>query len=580
MTIRVLPEALASRIAAGEVIERPASAAKELVENALDAKATRICVTCVAGGKERLVVEDNGGGMSAEELALSVLRHATSKIETLEDLERIETLGFRGEALASLAAVSELEIRSRTRDASQGSMIRIRGNEAEPVLPISSDFGTRIQADHLFYNLPARRKFLKTSLSEFRKCHGVVTNYAIAYPEVEFLLTNEGKTSFHSKAGGDRKKVLECVWGRGDIRSASFEYGSVSVEAWFRPEPERSRMQLLAYVNGRLFFDPVIRAAISRVCHDPSGQWAFFLRLAPENVDVNIHPAKTEVRFLVPGDVFEAVRSSVALLMEPGHSLSIPVPFVTRRVAESGTGAPDRGRASFRSAPAGFGTAIRDVQPLFGRVSTPWTSEEPVADETPHDISEPREDVRFLAQNAEGYLLFEDEAGLVLMDPHAAQERVQYERIRRRLLTANPEQGVLSVVPLPPSLSLEIEENQDSLESLGFSFERKDGELRITRLPSCAELGSPEAALRVALEVVGWRTDACFGDLRDVYWKTCATVACHASLPLGKRLCEAEALALWNDLSGCETPASCPHGRPTTLRISRATISSHFGREK
>ena len=316
MTIRVLPEALASRIAAGEVIERPASAAKELVENALDAKATRICVTCVAGGKERLVVEDNGSGMSAEELALSVLRHATSKIETLEDLERIETLGFRGEALASLAAVSELEIRSRTRDASQGSMIRIRGNEAEPVLPISSDFGTRIQADHLFYNLPARRKFLKTSLSEFRKCHGVVTNYAMAYPEVEFLLTNEGKTSFHSKVGGDRKKVLECVWGRGDIRSASFEYGSVSVEAWFRPEPERSRMQLLAYVNGRLFFDPVIRAAISRVCHDPSGQWAFFLRLAPENVDVNIHPAKTEVRFLVPGDVFEAVRSSVALQLE------------------------------------------------------------------------------------------------------------------------------------------------------------------------------------------------------------------------------------------------------------------------
>ena len=580
MTIRVLPEELASRIAAGEVIERPASAVKELVENALDAKATRICVTCVAGGKERLVVEDNGGGMSAEELSLSVLRHATSKIATLDDLERIDTLGFRGEALASLAAVSELEIRSRTRDASQGSMIRIRGNEAEPVLAVSSDFGARIQADHLFYNLPARRKFLKTALSEFRKCHGVVTNYAIAYPEVEFLLTNEGKTSFHSKAGGDRKKVLESVWGRGDIRSASFEYGSASVEAWRRPEPERSRMQLLAYVNGRMFSDPAIRAAISRVCHDPSGQWAFFLRLAPENVDVNIHPAKTEVRFLVPGDVFEAVRSSVALLMETGHSLSIPVSSGARRGAENGADVSDRGHASYRSAPHGYGATIRDVQPLFARVSTPWTSEKPDADETPSDVSAPRADVRFLAQNADGYLLFEDETGLVLMDPHAAQERVQYEKIRRRLLTANAEQGVLADVSLPPSLSLEVDENRGSLESLGFSFERKDGELRMTRLPSCAEAASPEAALRVALEVVGWRTDACSGDLREVYWKTCATVACHASLPLGKRLCDAEALALWNDLSLCETPASCPHGRPTTLRISRTTISSHFGREK
>ncbi len=580
MTIRVLPEELASRIAAGEVIERPASAAKELVENALDAKATRISVTCVAGGKERLVVEDNGGGMSAEELAVSVLRHATSKIATLEDLERIDTLGFRGEALASLAAVSELEIRSRTRDASQGSMIRIRGNAAEPVLAIPSDYGTRIQADRLFYNLPARRKFLKTALSEFRKCHGVVTNYAIAYPEVEFLLTNEGKTSFHSKADGDRKKVLESVWGRGDIRSASFEYGSACVEAWRRPEPEKSRVQLLAYVNGRMFSDPAIRAAVSRVCRDPSGQWAFFLRLSPENVDVNIHPAKTEVRFLVPGDVFEAVRSSVALLMGTGHSLPIPVPFEPLRTAESRRSASDDERAPFRSAPAGYGAAIRDVQPLFARVSAPWTSEKTVADETSPDVSEPRADVRFLAQNDDGYLLFENETGLVLMDPHAAQERVQYERIRRRLLTANAEQGVLSDVPLPPSLSLEVEEKQDSLESLGFAFERKDGELRITRLPSCAEAGSPEAALRVALEVVGWRTDACFGDLRDVYWKTCATVACHASLPLGKRLCEAEALALWDDLSRCETPASCPHGRPTTLRISSAAISEHFGREK
>ena len=580
MTIRVLPEELASRIAAGEVIERPASAAKELVENALDAKATRICVTCVAGGKERLVVEDNGGGMSAEELSLSVLRHATSKIAKLEDLERIDTLGFRGEALASLAAVSELEIRSRTRDASQGSMIRIRGDAAEPVSPVSSDFGTRIQADHLFYNLPARRKFLKTALSEFRKCHGVVTNYAIAYPEVEFLLTNEGKTSFHSKVGGDRKKVLECVWGRGDIRSASFEYGSASVEAWRRPEPERGRMQLLAYVNGRMFSDPVIRAAVSRACHDPSGQWAFFLRLAPESVDVNIHPAKTEVRFLVPGDVFEAVRSSVALLMETGHSLSIPVSFGSSRAAESLRNASDSGRAPFRSPARGYGTAIRDVQPLFARVSTPWSPDTTVADEALPDASVSLTGVRFLAQNADGYLLFEDETGLVLMDPHAAQERVRYEKIRRRLLTANAEQGILSDVPLPPSLSLEVEEKQDPLESLGFSFERKDGELRITRLPSCAEAGSPEASLRVALEVVGWRTDACIGDLRDVYWKTCATVACHASLPLGKRLCEAEALALWNDLSRCETPASCPHGRPTTLRISRTTISSHFGREK
>ncbi len=574
MTIRVLPEELASRIAAGEVIERPASALKELVENSLDAGAKRISVACTEGGKERLVVEDDGGGISPADLSVAIQRHATSKIATLEDLENIHTLGFRGEALASLAAVSELEIRSRRRDARHGSLIRISGNVSSTIDAVPCDFGTRVQVDRIFYNLPARRKFLKSVLSEFRKCHSVLTTYAVAYPNVEFLMTNEGKNVFFSKAAGERRSVFECVWGRGDIRTATFEYGSVAVEAWRRPEPEKSRTQILSYVNGRVFADPMVRAAIARVCHDPSGQWAFFIGISPELVDVNIHPAKTEVRFLVPGDVFEAIRSVTALLVREEHSFPIPsVPAASLKSVPFSPGNSERVSAPERSLHSGDFFSRREPSSFFSRVSTPWKQGASI-------IEEPRrESVRFLAENLGGYLVFEDGNDLVLMDPHAAQERVLYEKYRNTRRASSGAQGIIVSFPLPPSLSLEIEENIDALTFLGFDFERKDGEVRLKRTPAGVG-GSPESTLRAALEAIECRAGKERDDIGDIFWRSVATIACHDSLPLGNRFTEAEACALWFDLARCDSPSTCPHGRPTTLRISGRQLSEHFGREK
>ena len=298
MKISLLPEEVFSRIAAGEVVERPLSVVKEAVENSLDGGATAIKVSLFEGGKVRIVVEDNGRGIPFEELPLAAAPHATSKISTLEELEVVRSLGFRGEALASIAAVSRFELRSRAEGEEPGGMLKIDGGKQVLHTPVPCRPGTRLSVEDLFYTLPARRKFLKSAAAESRRVFSFLRDMAAAYPGVAFTEESDGKRGFSSPGNGSREDVLRLLWGgEGDIRRCETAAAHMTLESWFLPCPGRARSTVVSFVNGRSVNDPLVRAAAGSLCRTLVGNWAFFFTLPADLLDVNIHPAKWEIRF-------------------------------------------------------------------------------------------------------------------------------------------------------------------------------------------------------------------------------------------------------------------------------------------
>ena len=595
--IRELPEGVWTRIAAGEVVERPASAVKELVENALDAGARRVRVRLWDGGRLRIVVEDDGCGIGFEDLPLALLPHATSKLRGIEDLENIRTLGYRGEALASLVAVADLEIRSRP-EGGAGGLIRASGGRVTEHVAAACAPGTRVQADELFKELPARRKFMKSASGELRRAASVMREYAVARPDVSFALEHDGREVLSTDGGGDRRRVLERLWGaEPPIQTAEAEAGHLSLVAWLQSRQGRS--DVMAFVNGRAVNDPVVKGAVTAAARELTGNWALFLSLDPSLVDVNIHPAKAEVRFRYAGEVFEAVREAAGKLGAPA-----PLTFPS-----AGAAAPDAGsRAavmergwSFREGPTLRPTAPRlDPPPAsspplspFSRVAPPDfggparpASSPPAALSPREERDEPSpspEDTPameapvYMGQTSQGYLIFDTPEGLVLMDPHAAHERVGYERIRDRATGEAAVQKLLIPTPLPPTLALEAEEYRAALEAVGFGLESHEGGLRLAAIPALPDgAPEPEALLRASLAALKGDRD---GDAKELLWRTWATMACKAAVKLTTVLASAEALALWRDLHRCVQPFHCPHGRPTMLVLGPEELLRRFGRE-
>jgi DNA mismatch repair protein MutL len=576
VSIKRLDETVASRIAAGEVIERPVSAAKEMLENSIDAGASNVKIALSQGGRASLVIEDDGSGIAWDDIPLTIERHATSKISTLDDLEHVRTLGYRGEALASIAAVSRMELRSRRRDDDSGGVIKIDGGSVVHCSRVPCMPGTRVQVDDLFYNLPARRKFLKSASSELKRIIQVVQDYAVARPEIRFRVSNDGKEMLDIGGVADTNELLASLWGR-ESRSVRAEARSAegALVLWWNALPGSKRVSLTAFVNGRRVQDSTIRGALSATGASIFGEWIVMLHLRPEDVDVNVHPAKAEVRFRHQGAVFELVLRGAkkALLSGGGFREETagdfpPSPHETSQnpwdnyIPET----PKIGKHAPDATASASGASQGAAKDLF-------------ADE---ELGASR---KYLGQAQGGYLVFDDHRGLCLVDAHAAHERILYEGIEDSFSGSRAaSQSLLSPQELPPAVAAAVMQNRDELSNMGFAFrfpedEGADGtEPVMTSLPALRGLGrlSPLEMLRSALKGIEEETDPSKRD-REVWWRWART-ACRDAMKLGETVEREEALALFDKLEKCRQPYSCPHGRPTTIFLAGEKLTSWFER--
>ncbi len=567
---------VASRIAAGEVVERPVSAAKELLENAIDAGATDVRISLEQGGKVSLVVEDDGCGISFGELPLALERYATSKIRTLDDLERVRTLGYRGEALSSIAAVSRLELRSRAAGVETGGMIRCEGGHFLSHVEIPAPFGTRVQVDDLFYNLPARRKFLRGATAELKRILQVVQDYALVHPSVRFRVTNDGKQLLDIGDAASTDEILQSLWGAENrALSASTAREGVAVTLWWNNLPGSRRVNVTAFVNGRRVQDPTIRSALNSTGASIYGEWVAMVTLPPEDVDVNIHPAKAEVRFRRSGPIFELVRRATQELLLAGGGFSEQ---------------PEQTREAPRDPWDDYVPAFPEQKKkheFFFSPAPPAKTDEPSTFST-SNLLFPESAVpsrRYLGQTQGGYLVFDDPRGLCLLDAHAAHERILYEEIEDSFADSQvPLQQLAFEQEVPPGIVADVVLHREELREMGFAFKLPgdDGEDVSTpammTVPALRGLGrlSPVEMLRSALRGLDEETDPSKRD-REVWWRWART-ACRDAVKLGDAIEREEALDLFERLERCRSPYSCPHGRPTTIFLADEKLRSWFER--
>ena len=578
--IRRLDADVASRIAAGEVIERPVSAAKELLENAIDARAKDIRISLEQGGKTSLVIEDDGVGIAYDELPLALERYATSKIRTLDDLERVATLGYRGEALSSIAAVSRMEIRSRRIGSEMGGTIMVEGGAVKMHAEVPAPIGTRIQVDDLFFNLPARRKFMKSATAELKRVIQVVQDYALVHPTVRFRVSNDGKNLLDLGDVATTEEVLASLWGE-EHRSvhATVSRDNISASLWWNNLPGSRRVTVTVFVNGRRVQDPTVRSALNSTGASIFGEWVLMIVLPPEEVDVNIHPAKAEIRFRRTGPIFELVRRGAEKLLLKGGGFTekqgdiAPSQTSFSDPWENLVPQPERfaDRSNFfsstppRETPESGGDALR-TKSLF----------------TEEDAGPRR---KYLGQAQGGYLVFDDPRGLCLIDAHAAHERILYEQIEdsyrdKRIDT----QKLVAPQEVPPALIPAISLNRDLLREMGFTFAMLDDpgseatEAALISLPVLRGLGrlSPIEMLRSAIRGIEEEDDPSKRD-REVWWRWART-ACRDAIKLGETLDAREAIDLFERLERCRSPYSCPHGRPTTIFLAGEKLKSWFER--
>jgi DNA mismatch repair protein MutL len=565
--IRILPPHTVNRIAAGEVIERPAAAVKELIENALDAGATRIAVALDAGGVDRIEVTDDGCGMEAEALALAVLRHATSKLPN-DDLVQIATLGFRGEALPAIAAAARLCITSRPRAATHASEVRVEGGRVSEVSPAAGALGTRVVVRDLFFATPARRKFLKHPRTEAEHAEAVVRRLALAAPAVAFRLEIDARVAFELPAqdrahrvaallGTQAAEAMVAVAGeRGPLRIAGYACSPAVTRA-------TATAQALT-VNGRPVADPVLKGAVRVAYRDviATGRHpvvALWLELPTEDVDVNVHPAKTELRFRDAGAVRALVIGSIARALAGGAGTSLPAPQ-PRLPSLPHHSATLPGMAELQLA-LGTGPAARTLPAL--------------APNSDHPLGAP------LAQVLDTYVIaVASDGSLVLVDQHAAHERLTHEALRDQMLNGRVRAQPLllpAVVDMPQTDAMRLLTRSSELAQLGLELEAfGPGAVMVRALP--AALGSPEPGplLQDLADELAELDEA--SALQARLDAVIARLACHGSIRAGRRLNGAEMDALLRQMEATPRAATCSHGRPTFVKLSKAEIEKLFGR--
>ncbi len=588
--IRSLSDLLVNQIAAGEVVERPAAALKELIENSIDAGATQVDVDIAAGGVKRLRVADDGGGIEREDLALAVARHATSKIAVPADLEAIATLGFRGEALASIAAVSRFALASRAAGKPHAWRIEVEGGTVQPVAPAALPRGTTVTIEELFFNTPARRKFLRTEGTEWAHCSEAVTRLALAHPEIGFTLQHNGRA--HARwLPGMRAARVAAALGEEFVRHAvpvDAEAGSVRLEGFaVRPAYAAGGPGAqYVFVNGRFVRDRVLAHALREAYrdvlhHDRSPSYALWLTLDPRRVDVNVHPQKTEVRFRDAGAIHQFVRHAIERALaataaeQPSVSAAERLGLVAARVpppGATGTAMPmPREQSGLALATAAEPSAF--YARLFGAAAP--DAEAPALPATGDDHP-----LGFaLAQLHGVYVLAQNRHGLVLVDMHAAHERVVYEKLKATLDERIPVQPLL----VPAAFSAEaldvaaVEEHADALAALGFDIAPiGPGTLAVRGLPAPLADADPAALARGVLhdlrEVGGSGVLAAHAD------EILATMACHGSVRANRALSVPEMNALLREMEATERAGQCNHGRPTWYQLTLADLDRLFMR--
>jgi DNA mismatch repair protein MutL len=591
---RLSPE-LANQIAAGEVVERPASVVKELVENSIDAGATRIAVTIDLGGKRLIRVDDDGEGMTAEDAALAIERHATSKIAHAADLERIATLGFRGEALPSIASVSRFVLRTRARGAGAGTEIRVEGGAVLGVRDTGMPEGTSIEVGDLFYNLPARRKFLKADGAEAAQVSRMVTQLALCYPEVGFTLTGSGRRVLQCPPAATLRDRLYQLYGERPDLVEVRRGGDVAVSGYIAALAEQgpTRGPQNVFVNRRVVKDRTIAHAIIDAysvasIKERSPEVHLFIEMARDAVDVNVHPTKAEVRFRDASHVHQVIRRAVAdtlgrgpapeLTLQPSHAAA-PAAVTLPLPASFGAVLPSRWR---HDVPAqGSGTNVwrggdaAGVEGNDGSVSTA-----PNNPSVPNDPDVVLRPLIPLGQFRDTFIIAVDEEGIAIVDQHVAHERVLFERISERLTTGRLDsQRLLEplIVELQASGRQALSAHAADLDRLGFEVEEFGGRaIRVAACPALLRRDECEAAIRaLAEDLEGFDRGTAVGEaLRRI----AATMACHAAVKAHDRLTPAKMAHILEELRRTAYSTICPHGRPVMLRLTRREVERNFGR--
>jgi len=607
MSIQQLPDHLINQIAAGEVIERPASIVKELLENSLDAGATDIEIELEKGGIQRIMVRDNGAGIAADEVLLALSRHATSKINSLEDLQSVSSMGFRGEALPSIASVSELTLRSRTDDAEHGQQLIYRASGQHPVQPVPHPQGTTVEVARLFFNVPARRKFLRTVRSEFKQCERVIQRLAMANFHCAFRLRHNNRALFYwpeATTADEKDRRIGHICGAEFVQHARYiesEALALKLSGWIA-EPAFSRSQAdmqYFYVNQRVVRDRVIAHAIKQaysdlIYHQRFPAYVLFMDIDPEEVDVNVHPGKQEVRFRetqkVHGfirktlnDVLAGLRPQTAAVAAAGeHATAVQEQPSAANFSGSSHTALAAGAVAYRPPlQHTMPLAVREQLAAFEKLSAAPLARRSAATATDAagagDAGEYPLGVA-LAHLHDVYILAQNRDGLILVDAHAAHERITYEKMKSAL-----DEGSITAQPLLVPVNLQVsqsegdalEQYQSMLAPLGLSVDRTGPlQLVVREVPALLVKADTEALVRdVLADFIEFGSSQRIRErLNDVL----SSMACHGSVRANRHLSVMEMNALLRAIETTDNSAQCNHGRPTWTELSLKELDRLF----
>jgi DNA mismatch repair protein MutL len=584
-----LSDDLANQIAAGEVVERPAAVVKELVENAIDAGAKRIVIHAELGGKKQIRVEDDGEGMEPDDARLAIERHATSKIRRADDLAAIRTMGFRGEALPSIASVSHFVLRTRARGQQSGTEIRVNGGFVAAVVEIGAAEGTVVEVNDLFYNLPARRKFLKSDAAESAQVSRIVTQLALAYPGVGFALTSAGRLVLQCPPTASRRDRLYQVYGeRTDLIEVGKDAGGLRLTGFIAALADSgpTRGPQNVFVNRRIVKDRTIAHAIidsysQASIKERSPEVHLFIEMPPDAVDVNVHPTKAEVRFRDQSLVHEVVRRA---LMDALGQSGVPQlqlrPEIENRspIATSLPGVLAGGIYPSRWAP--------DSVPASGFSRMSATSETSSTSSTNSQVGEAAADTSAikplipLGQFRDTFIIAIDDDGIAIIDQHVAHERVLFERVMEKLTAGRLEsQGLLVpiVMDLAPSAHQALVNRARELERFGFELESFGAAtIKVTAVPALLRTeDSSKALLALAEDLEGLDRGA---QVQEALQRIAATTACHAAVKANYPLTFEKMTHILDELRATAYSTVCPHGRPVMLRLTRREIEKNFDR--
>lgn len=590
--IRILPENLSNKIAAGEVVERPASAVKELVENAIDAESTKIGIEIEGGGRTLIRVSDNGVGMNHDDALLSLERYATSKISGDEDLFAIATLGFRGEAIPSIASVSRMELVTRTREDDAATRVTISGGKIKQVSEIGAPVGSMITVRDLFFNIPARRKFLKTVQTETGHITDCVTRIALVYPHIHFTLTHNRKTIGDWAATADISHRVVDIMGR-ELweRMHAIQYESDTVQLrGFAAAPDASRTTkrgLYVYINGRFIRDRVIDHAVMEAYHGRLMKRSFptaiiFVTVPPAMVDVNVHPTKSAVRFAAPQQVHDAVVTAITSALK-----KLDRPGVMKQSTLSSFRPACEPRPSYPRNAALFDRPVKEQRfspPPVSIVKEPASEPYAAPGERPNDITTRNEkgfaDLRLIGQIHDSYIVCESAHGFIIIDQHAAHERVLFEKLRSSYAeSGTASQGLL----VPESLELGHRE-APVLEGLLGDFSKIGVEIepfggRTYLIKSIPELLVGRSLKPLIMEIVEKVIETGASRGMEKALDTCfAVMACHGAIRANQALTVEEMETLLQQLDELNFPAHCPHGRPTWVEWTLRDVGKAFKR--